>query len=212
MYVPDQIQQMYFIRGHKSPRSFWSDEDVEADLNTTRIIITLRVFGHWSGTSGKSTTLSGSSSRGCSNSSTSLAAPSPHPSRASPKYRQSFEEQLTEPRRCDDVDEEVPGVVESGQDVRGVQEDPTNRGLLDDPEQEIQHHPRSLADEEEKGNDEKGSSQPLVVRPPLIRRQVGLRRRRGRDAVLVDEINEDHVEYEDDDDDGISDYELDSRG
>lgn len=99
-------------------------------------------------------------------------------------------------------------MIESGQDVGDVEEDPTDGRLLHELEEKGHQHTRCLADEEDEGHDKEGPRQALVVRPPLIRRQVGLRRRGGGDTVPVDEEDEDHVEYEDDDDDGAADDEL----
>lgn len=68
-------------------------------------------------------------------------------------------------------------MVDAGERERGIEDDPARRRLLNQLHQQGCKHPWRLADEEDHGNYEQGTSQAPVVGLTLVRRQIGLRRR-----------------------------------
>ena len=58
-----------------------------------------------------------------------------------------LDEQLAESRRRDDVDEEIGGVVDSRQDVGGVEDDTSQRRSADELDDDRRDHAWRLADE-----------------------------------------------------------------
>ena len=151
-----------------------------------------------------------------------------------------LDEQLAEPRRRHDVDEEVGCVVDAREDVRRVKDDATERRSVDELDHHRRDHPRRLADQKHRRDaDQRARQSPVLQRPSTdhVRRPVdalrdpqrrvdGVRRgagrgrspllprllTRSRNSVAVDHAGQDDVEDEDDDDDDVADHELDQRG
>ncbi len=80
--------------------------------------------------------------------------------------RERQEKVSTEARRRHDVDEEVAGVVDPGEQEGEVEDDPPRRRPLKKPTDEGDDDPRGLADDEYQSNHEQRPCQPSVDGTP----------------------------------------------